>query len=185
MQKDTIKLKQAVDVAVSRGRQLIDLLMLRGRFVGELVHIDGTSEPLEGHNDITNIGKNTLLDVMFSDATQIASTDWAIGLISLSGYSALAAADTAASHAGWTEFTGYTQATRVAWGPGTPASQSITNASAAVFDINATGTVKGIFVISEDTKGGTTGTLWATGLFGSDVAVVSSDQLRITYTVSC
>jgi hypothetical protein len=136
------------------------------------------------HNDITNEGKNLILDTMFHDGTQIASTSWYTALISNSGYSALAAGDTMASHGGWTEFTGYTQATRVAWGPGAAASQSITNATPATFDINATGTLKGIFVTSNSTKSGTTGKLWATGLFAADVPVSNGDQMKITYTVS-
>jgi hypothetical protein len=135
-------------------------------------------------NDITNEGKNTILDVMFHDGSQIASTSWFIGLISNSGYSALAAADTMASHSGWTEFTGYSQSTRVAWGPGAASSQSTTNASPATFDINASGTLKGIFVPSNSTKSGTTGKLWATGLFSADVPVSNGDQMKITYTVS-
>lgn len=135
-------------------------------------------------NDITNEGKNLILEVMFKDGTQIASSSWFIGLISNSGYSALAAGDTMASHSGWTEFTAYSQSTRVAWGPGTPASQSITNASPATFDINGSGTLKGIFVTSNSTKSGTTGKLWATGLFAADVPVSNGDQMKITYTVS-
>jgi len=136
------------------------------------------------HNDITNEGKNTILEIMFHDGTQIASSSWFIGLISNSGYSALAAADTMSSHAGWTEFVGFSQATRVVWGPGAAASQSITNSTPATFDINATGTVKGIFVTSNSTKSGTTGKLWATALFTADVPVVNCDQLKVTYTVS-
>lgn len=137
------------------------------------------------HNDITNVGKGYILDTMFFNQTQIASSSWFIGLISNSGYSALAAADTMASHSGWTEFTGYSESTRVAWGPGASSSQSTTNATPATFDINATGTLKGIFVVSNSTKGGTTGTLWATGLFAADVPVSNGDQMKITYTVSC
>lgn len=135
-------------------------------------------------NDITNQGKNSLFEIMFHDGTQIASSSWFIGLISSSSYSALAASDVMSSHAGWTELTGYTQSTRVAWGPGAAASQSITNASPATFDINATGTAKGVFVVSNSTKGGTTGTLWSTALFSADVPVANGDQLRVTYTVS-
>jgi hypothetical protein len=135
-------------------------------------------------NDITNEGKNTLFEIMFHDGTQIANASWFIGLISNSGYSALAATDTMASHSGWTEFTGYSQSTRVAWGAGAAASQSITNASPATFDINASGTVKGIFVTSNSTKSGTTGKLWSTALFAADVPVTNGDQLRATYTVS-
>lgn len=135
-------------------------------------------------NDITNEGKNHIFGVQFFDVTQIASSSWFSGLISNSGYSALAAADTMASHAGWTEFTGYSQATRPAWGQGTPASQSITNASPITYDITSSGTIKGVFITSNSTKGGTTGKLWATALFAADVPVSNGDQLKATYTVS-
>lgn len=135
-------------------------------------------------NDIVNQGKNSLFEVYFHDGTPIASSSWFIGLISNSGYSALAAGDTMSSHGGWTEFTGFSQSTRVAWGPGAAASQSITNSSPATFDITSSGTAKGIFVVSNSTKGGTTGTLWSTALFTADVPVSNGDQLRVTYTVS-
>lgn len=136
------------------------------------------------HNDITNVGKNYIFNVMFNNGSQIANSSWYIGLISLSSYSALAAADTMSSHAGWTEFTSYSQPTRVAWGSGSATSQSTTNASPATFDITGSGTVKGIFVTTVSTISGTTGTLWATALFGADVPVTNGDQLKITYTVS-
>lgn len=135
-------------------------------------------------NDITNEGKNLIFEVMFHDGTQVSSSSWCIGLISNSGYSALAAADVMASHAGWTEFTGYSQSTRVAWGPGAAASQQITNSTPATFDITSTGTVKGVFITSQNTKGGTTGKLWATALFSADLPVANGDQLKVTYTAA-
>ncbi len=165
-------------------KQIVDLMHLRGA-VG-LEHWRGGKhlQTYAAPNDITNEGKNTLFEVMFHDGTQIASASWFLGLVSNSGFSAYAAADTMASHSGWVEFTGYSQATRVAWGPGAAASQSITNASPATFDINASGTVKGVFVTSNSTKSGTTGKLWATASFAADVPVSNGDQLRATYTVS-
>lgn len=157
---------------------------LNGRWVAEHERPGEFIHKYDFPNDITNQGKNSLFEIMFHDGTQIASSSWFIGLISNSGYSALAAGDTMSSHSGWTEFTGYSQGTRVAWGPGAAASQSITNASPATFDITSSGTVKGIFVVSNSTKGGTTGTLWSTALFSADVPVANADQLRVTYTVS-
>lgn len=135
-------------------------------------------------NDITNEGKNLIFDVMFNDETQIANASWFIGLISLTSFSALAAGDTMASHSGWVEFTSYSQANRVAWGSGDAASQSVTNATPATFDMNGSGTVKGIFITSSNTKSGTTGKLWSTALFSADVPVVNGDQLKITYTLN-
>lgn len=182
---DPMHLSDIAAVTMVRSRPSDDKLPLRGHF--DIDHVDKDGNLIEKYsfdNDITNQGKNDIFDIMFSDGTQVANSSWFIGLISNSGYSALAAADVMSSHAGWTEFTGYSQATRVAWGAGDPASQSITNASPATFDINASGTVKGVFVVSNSTKGGTTGRLWATALFSADVPVSNGDQLRVTYTVS-
>ena len=60
---------------------------------------------------------------MFNNVTPIANNSWFVGHISLTSFTALAAADTMASHTGWTEFTGYSQSTRVAWASGAAASQ--------------------------------------------------------------
>lgn len=133
-------------------------------------------------NGVTNVGKNSILGVQFHADTQI--TAWYLGLIDASGYSALAAGDTMSSHAGWTELTGYSQATRPQWSPDAAASQAITNSTLVQFDINATGTLKGGFLVSNSTKGGTTGTLWGTALFSGDIPVSNGDILKVTYTVS-
>jgi hypothetical protein len=136
-------------------------------------------------NLVVNQGKNDILEVYFHDGTATAASGWYMGLISSSGYSAIAAGDTAASHSGWTEFTGYSESTRQSWGQGAAASQSITNSTPVTFSINATGTVKGAFIITNSTKGGTSGKLWAAALFSADVPVNNGDQLKVTYTLSC
>lgn len=133
------------------------------------------------HNGIVDVGANLLLDVMFHDGTKV--TPWYISLIDSSGYSALAAADTMASHAGWNEFTTYTEANRVEWTEGAAATRSITNASAVTFSISGSGTLKGIFVTSSNTKAGATGTLWSTALFSEPPVVANLDTLKIFYTV--
>ena len=136
-------------------------------------------------NDIVNVGKNDILGVYFHGDTQTVSANWVIGLINNAGYTGVVAGDTMSSHSGWSEFTSYSQANRVAWGPGASSSQSITNTTPAQFDITATATVQGVFIVNNNTKGGTTGTLWATALFSSPVPVNSGDTLKITYTLSC
>lgn len=178
------KVKDAAHVNVVRGRESKEKCPLQGRFRVELWRDGKCVHGEDVPNDITNAGKNALFEIMFHDGTQIANSAWCIGLISSSGYSALSASDTMASHSGWTEFTSYSESTRVAWGAGAAASQSITNASPATFDITGSGTVKGIFVTSQNTISGTTGTLWSTALFSADVPVSNGDQLRVTYTVS-
>lgn len=135
-------------------------------------------------NDVTNVGKNAIFDAFFNEASQVAQADWAIGLVNNSGWTAFAAADTMSSHAGWTEWTSYDEATRQAWGPGAASGQAVTNATAATFTISASGTLKGLFITSSNTKGGTAGLLWATAAFTSTVAVEDNDELKVTYTVS-
>jgi hypothetical protein len=54
-----------------------------------------------------------------------------------------------------------------------------------VFSINAGGTVAGAFLTSNNTKSGTTGTLFSGSDFtGGDRTVVNGDTLNVTYTFS-
>lgn len=138
---------------------------------------------IEVLNGIVDVGVNSLLDVGFRNQSQIAT--WYMGLVDNSGFSAFAAGDTMASHAGWNLFTTYSDATRITWVPAAAASRSISNSvTSADFNINGSGTVKGVFITSDSTKSGTTGTLWATAAFASTVPVVNGDVLKVTYTIS-
>lgn len=74
---------------------------------------------------------------------------------------------------------------RPMWTPGAAASQSTTNASSVNFSMNTDNTViKGVFVSSDPTLGGTAGLMWSAGLFQSDQTLYNGDVLKITYTVS-
>ena len=136
-------------------------------------------------NGVVTVGLNSVLDVAFRAQAQL--TAWFIGLIHSTNYSALALADTLASHAGWEESSAYSQATRPAWSPAAAAAGVAANAAAAAFSINAgsTTTLKGAFLASNSTKGGTTGTLFCTALFsGGDRDVINGDTLNLTYTLT-
>lgn len=133
-------------------------------------------------NGIVDVGINKLLDVMFHADAQI--TTWYMGLVDNSGFTAFDNGDTMSSHGGWNEFTTYSETTRVTWTEDAAASRSISNSTSVDFSINGSGTVKGVFVTSDNTKSGTTGTLWATAAFSSAVSVVNGDSLKITYTIS-
>lgn len=164
-------------------RGLQDQLKPKGRFYVEHYRNGELLDSYDITNGITNVGKNALLDIMFDGGTQI--TTWYTGLINASGYTAVAALDTMGSHTGWTEFTSYSQANRVQWNPDAANAQSITNSTLVTFDITSSGTLKGIFITSDNTKSGTTGTLWSTALFSSDVTVANTDQFKIVYSLSC
>ena len=157
-------------------------MLLKGKFKVEHVRDGEVLNTIEGLNGITNGGYDALLDIMFHADTQI--DPWYIRLIDNAGFSALAAADTMASHAGWVELSEFDETVRPEWTEGASSGQSITNSSAVVFNMNATKTVNGIFVCSDNTIDATAGTLWATGSFSSAQAVENGDQLRITYTVA-
>lgn len=154
---------------------------------GGVYHVDHVRDgKVIGHyvakNAITDAGLNSLLGIMFHSDTQI--TTWYIGLVDNAGFSAFANADTMGSHSGWVESVAYSDSTRIAWGPGASSARSITNSSPATFNVNATATIHGIFITSISTKGGTTGTLWSTAAFGSNVLVNNGDQLKVTYSIS-
>ena len=137
-------------------------------------------------NGIVDVGLNHVLEDHFHAGTQI--TTWYIGLIDNAGFTALAAADTMSSHAGWAENTNYSNGTRPQWSCGAASGRQITNAVTVDFNMNADGlTIKGLFVCGgtgASTKGASTGTLWATAAFGSNVALNNGDTLKVTYTVT-
>lgn len=136
-------------------------------------------------NLVVNQGKNDILGVYFNDGTATAGSSWFMGLMSDSGFTGIVAGDTAASHAGWAEMTSYSETTRPVWGQGAPAGQAITNASPVTFSITGTANLKGGFIITNSTKGGTSGKLWAAALFTAPVPVTNGDQMKATYNLSC
>jgi len=159
-------------------------LAVGGVFHVECYDKDGNLKWVDdAKNAVVTEGLNSILDIMFHATTQI--TTWYIGLISSSGYSALAAADTMSSHAGWTEDQAYDEATRGEWSEGASSGGVMTNSTARDFTMSGTTTIKGAFLVSNSTKGGTTGTLFCTALFtGGDQAVNDNDVLKVTYTVT-
>lgn len=142
----------------------------------------------ESNNLVVNVGLQDMNAQYFTGSTYTAA--WYIGLYGAGASNTPAAGDTAASHAGWTEITPYSNATRPACTFGTPTtadpSVATNSASPAAFTINATATVGGAFLISNSTKGGTTGILFSASDFAApgDRVVASGDTLNVTYTFS-
>lgn len=134
----------------------------------------------EWENLVVNAGLNYLLDVALSGGSQI--TSWYLGLINASP--TIAAGDTMASHAGWTENTAYDEATREAWTDGGVSGQSVNNSgSPAVFTGSTNGqTLGGAFLTSVATKGDNTGTLYAAGTFSTPKNLDDGDTLTVTAT---
>ena len=131
-------------------------------------------------NIVVTVGLNKLLDATFK--TGLTSPAWYVGL---KGTGSMVASDTMGTHSGWSEITPYSDSNRPTFTPGTIASGSVDNsASKAVFNINTSSTVYGCFLVDNNTKGGTTGTLYGGGDFSSSRAVVNGDTLNVTVTLT-
>lgn len=131
-------------------------------------------------NIVVTTGRNQYLDATLK--TGVTSPTWFVGL--KDAVPAIAA-DTIASHAGWLELVPYSNTTRPQFVLGTIANGSVDNvASKAVFSINATATVGGAFLASNNVKNGTTGILLGAGEFASARGVISGDTLNVTVTCS-
>jgi hypothetical protein len=143
---------------------------------------------VEKHNLVVNVGLQDMNTQYFTGVGYTAA--WYIGLYGPAASNTPAATDTMAAHAGWTEITAYSQATRPACTFGVPTtadpSVATNTASPATYNINGSVTIGGAFLTSSSTKGGNTGVLFSASDFQApgDRIVVSGDTLTVTYTFS-
>jgi hypothetical protein len=139
------------------------------------------------HNLVVNEGLQNMNTQYFKGSTYTAA--FFLGLVTgpASG-TTFAAADTLASHAGWTEFTNYSGDRKaVTFGTATTADPSVisNSASPSSFTISSTGgVVAGAFLCT--VASGTSGVLFSEADFAApgDRTVVSGDTLNVTYTFS-
>ena len=169
---------------IGRAVDLSEQAHAEGHYVVECFGADGKLKWTDGFDNlVTTVGKNFALDTVLSGAAYTAA--WYVGLVSITGYSAVASGDTAASHAGWTEDQNYSQSSRPSASFSAASGGSKSLSAAAVFSMNANTTIKGCFLISNSTKGGTTGTLYSAGLFtGGDKVLQNGDTLNVSYSAS-
>lgn len=139
------------------------------------------------HNLVVNQGLQDMNTKYFKGSAYTAA--WYLGLVTGPGSgTTFAAADTLASHAGWTEFTNYSGSRKaVTFGTATTADPSVidNSASPSQFTISGGGgVVAGAFLCS--VASGTSGILFSESDFQSpgDRTVVSGDTLTVTYTFS-
>ena len=130
-------------------------------------------------NLVTTAGLQHALDALFAGGTQV--DPWYVGLTD--GTPTVDASDTVASHAGWAEVTAYDEATRQEY-VDVRANQTVSNAaSKAVFTVSTNSTtIGGAFLASDNTRGGSTGTLLCAAAFtGGDKSADDGDTLSVTY----
>jgi hypothetical protein len=139
------------------------------------------------HNLVVNQGLQDMNSKYFTASGYTAA--WYLGLVTgpASG-TTFAAADTLASHAGWTEYTAYSGTRKaVTFGTATTADPSVISntASASSFTISGGGgVIAGAFLSS--VTSGTSGILFSESDFQSpgDRTVVAGDTLNVTYSFS-
>lgn len=179
--KDNLPVADEAAAGLIMGHSAQDNIDVKGVFKVVCRAADGS---IRWEDDLSNlvvtVGKNDLLNQYFRGSAYTAAF-----FVGLKAAGSIAAADTMASKA-WTEITAYSNATRPAFTAAVPASGSTDNsASPAVFNINGTATVGGCFITTNNTKGGTTGTLFSATDFAVARSVLSGDTLTVTYTISC
>ena len=156
---------------------------LSGQFRYQRIAPDGRVNS-EGSfaNGVTNAALDDLLDSYFRNQAQPAS--WFVLLIDFASFSELAAGDTMASHAGWIENTDYSETNRPQWTPPAAAGQKLENTAEMTATMTAAVTIHGLAIVSNNSKGGTTGILWSTSLFPVSQTMAIGESLKLFYDLT-
>ena len=189
MTTEKLKAKDQVSGGLTANTGASEGARATGKYVVECHDKDGNLKWVaETPNLVVNVGLQYMAGSALTSTSQI--TSWYLGLYGAASSNNPSAGDTMGTHGGWTEVTDYSESTRPAatFAAATNANPSVvTNtASKATFTMNNTVTVGGAFLTSNNTKGGSTGTLFSAADFQSpgDRSVVSGDILSVTYTFS-
>jgi hypothetical protein len=190
MFNETAKSNDLVGAALAVSKPVTESVGAGGVYTLQCFDKDGKLKwEASSHNLVVNVGLQDMNTKYFTGSSYTAA--WYIGLITGPGSgTTIAAGDTMSSHAGWTENTSYSNATRPAATFGSASladpSEISNSASPASFSINGTATIAGAFLTTSNTKSGTTGTLFSASDFTApgDRSVVSGDTLNVTYTFS-
>ena len=142
-------------------------------------------------NVVCTLGKNLMLQTALTGSAYTVTGPY-MGLISSVGYTAVAAADTMASHTGWNEAgstNAPTFAARVAPAFGTASAGAISTSTPTSFTMTGAGTLVGAFITygtgAVTTLMSTAGTLLSAGAFtGGNQPVNSGNVVQVTYSLS-
>ena len=193
MMNDKMNPQDGVSARMSMNTGTLERMLIKGVFTAICRDKDGNEKWRDTFkNTVVTVGKNLTLDTLLGGSGYSVTGPF-LGLISSAGFTAISAADTMSSHTGWVEagnanpptYSGTRKTlTFAAASSGSKASNS-TN----TYTFTGSGTVKGAFVTlgtgAVNTIDNTSGTLLSAGLFtGGDRAVLSSDTLTVSYTLS-
>jgi hypothetical protein len=193
MTEERAQARECNDASVIRGNGLGESAQAHGRYEVECIGADGKLKWRDViDNVVQTVGKNLALDTFLAGSTYTVTGPF-MGLISSVSYSAVSAADTMVSHAGWLEAGGTNAPTysgnrkTAVWSAASAGAKALS--AALSFAITGTGTVKGAFLCygsgALNTKDNTAGTLWSAGTFSTgDKAVINGDTLNVNFSTS-
>lgn len=125
-------------------------------------------------NLVTNAGIDFALDKLFKGVNYTAA--WFVGLVNEPA--TFAPEDTSALHPGWTENTLYDEPARPTLTLGTVANRSVDNAAnRAVFTMNATAVISGVFLCTTNGVAGGAGTIYSEAAFANGPRNLSSGAI--------
>lgn len=179
---DKLRVKDTASAHLTVLRKVDDGLVAHGHIRVECVRDGKVIWVEEGPNLIVTTGRNKLLDETLEGSGYTAA--WYMGLIDNAGFSAIAAADTMASHAGWAEADEYDEATREAISFGAASAGTKATDADCSFTMNATITINGVFIAASGTKNESASVLFAAKSFSAARACVDNDVLNVSYSVS-
>jgi hypothetical protein len=189
MSKDKAKSSDWVNTALAKAGSADNKLRAGGIFTVTCRDKDGNLKwESKSKNLVVNEGLADMNTKYFLGSGYTAA--WYIGIYGPAATNDPSSSDTMASHAGWTEVTDYTNATRplAVFGGATTADPSViaNSASPAQFLIDASANVGGAFLTTGDLPGGTSGILFSASDFQApgDRVVQNGDTLNVTYTFS-
>lgn len=168
-----------------------DALLAMGRYEATLTDAEGNVLAEIGFDNlITTVGKNLLLDQALAGSAYTAAEF--MGLISSASFTAVAAADTMASHGGWLESGGANAPTMsssrqaMTWNAATSGVKGVAAASSFVF--TGSGTVQGAFIVggsgASATVANTSGVLISAGTLVAAQPVISGNTLTVSYSLT-
>jgi len=186
------RLNAAAEVAAQfiGQNKLEDALFVRGIFRAQHIRHGRVIWEEEFPNTVVTVGKNLMLDTLLAGSAYTVVGPY-MGLIS--GTPTTAAADTMASHGGWTEVGGtnapaYSSTRKTCvWSAASAGAKALS--SALNFTFTGTGTVGGAFIVTGtgavNTQDNTSGTLFSAGAFGTgNRGIIPTDQLNVSYSIS-
>jgi hypothetical protein len=193
MTDERAQARESSDASVIRGNGLGEHAEAHGRYEVECIGADGKLKWRETiDNVVVDVGKNLALDTFLAGSAYTVTGPF-MGVIAATSFTAVAASDTMASHAGWLEAGGinaptYTGNRKTAvWSAASAGAKALS--AALSFAVTSSGTVKGAFMCfgsgAVNTKDSAAGTLWSAGTFATgDKAVVNGDTLNCNYSSS-